>query len=74
MDPERFVYDYSTEHGEKIFFDGKEEKKRIEIDADLNGKMDTWQYFRHGYLVRVETDGNDDGKIDLKAFYENEKK
>ena len=57
-----------------IYFNAKEEKDRVESDADLNGRIDTWEYYKHGQLARVERDEKGIGKISLKIFYRNEKK
>lgn len=38
--------------------------KRIEVDQNKNGRMDTWSYWNGTRLLRIETDGDEDGKID----------
>ncbi|ETR69803.1 MAG: hypothetical protein OMM_09289 [Candidatus Magnetoglobus multicellularis str. Araruama] len=52
-----------------IYFNSKEEKQKIEIDTTGNSQMDTFQYYKHKLLVRLEKDNNHDGKIDLKINY-----
>ena len=57
-----------------IYFNAKEEKERVESDTDLNGRIDTWEYYKDGQLARVERDEEGNGKIGLKIFYRNKKK
>jgi antitoxin component YwqK of YwqJK toxin-antitoxin module len=57
-----------------IFFNAKEEKQRVESDTNLNGRIDTWEYYKDGRLLRVEKDEEGNGKISLKIFYKNEQK
>jgi antitoxin component YwqK of YwqJK toxin-antitoxin module len=57
-----------------ICFNAKEEKERVESDTNLNGRIDTWEYYQDGQLARVERDEEGNGKISLKIFYRNEKK
>jgi antitoxin component YwqK of YwqJK toxin-antitoxin module len=57
-----------------IYFNAKEEKERVESDVDLNGRIDTWEYYKDGQLARVERDDDGKGKISSKIFYRNEKK
>ncbi|MBW1926948.1 MAG: hypothetical protein JRI35_07135 [Deltaproteobacteria bacterium] len=57
-----------------IYFNAREEKERVEMDTDLNGRIDTWEYYKDGLLARVEKDDEANGKISSKIFYRNEKK
>ena len=41
---------------ERIYFNRKEEKKKVEQDTDLNTRFDVWQFYREGRLIRVEKD------------------
>jgi len=58
----------------KIYFNAKGEKVRAESDIDLNGKIDTWEYYRDGRLSRVEKDEEGNGRISLKIFFKKDKK
>lgn len=53
----------------KIFFNADEEKVRTESDTDLNGKTDTWEYFKNSLIVRMEKDNDQNGTVDLKVYY-----
>jgi antitoxin component YwqK of YwqJK toxin-antitoxin module len=46
----------------------------VESDTNLNGKLDTWEYYRNGKLSRIEKDDEGDGTIGLKIFFKNGKK
>ncbi len=52
----------------KIYFNAKEEKQRVESDTTLNGKTDTWQFYRNDQIVRLEKDEDGNRNIDLKVF------
>ena len=54
----------------KIYFNAKEEKERVESDTKLNGRTDTWEYYKDGALARVEKCDEGKGKVNLKIFYE----
>jgi antitoxin component YwqK of YwqJK toxin-antitoxin module len=56
------------------WFDEKGKKERIESDTNLNGKIDTWQYYEADRLTRMEKDEKGNGSINLKVFYSNGKK
>jgi len=56
-----------------IYFNAKEEKERVESDTNLNGRIDTWEYYKDGQLARVERDDGK-GEISSKIFYRNKKK
>jgi hypothetical protein len=34
------------------------------LDTNKDGKIDTWRFYSHGQLIRVERDTNVDGKVD----------
>lgn len=38
--------------------------RKVEIDQNKNGKIDTWSYWDATKLLRIETDSDEDGKID----------
>ena len=48
--------------------DAAEEVRRFDTNKD--GKIDQWEYFLEGLLVRVELDRNHDGRVDEWTFYE----
>jgi len=48
-----------------LSFNAKQDKERVESDTDLNGSIDTWEYYQHGKLARMQKDHTGDGKPDL---------
>jgi antitoxin component YwqK of YwqJK toxin-antitoxin module len=57
-----------------IYFNAKEEKEQVEMDTDLNCRIDTWEYYRDAQLARIERGNEGNGKICLKVFYKKGKK
>jgi hypothetical protein len=43
--------------------------KRIELDSNKNGKIDTWTYMEGTRIDRIEIDRDEDGKIDRWEYY-----
>jgi len=43
--------------------------KRLEVDTNKNGKIDTWTYMDGTRIDRIEIDKNEDGKIDRWEHY-----
>jgi len=48
--------------------------KKIDIDADKNGKMDTFSYWDGTRLDRIEIDRDEDGRIDRWEHYDEKNK
>lgn len=38
--------------------------KKVEVDTNMDGKPDRFEYYEEGVLFRIEADTNHDGKID----------
>jgi antitoxin component YwqK of YwqJK toxin-antitoxin module len=55
---------------QRITFDEDGIIHRAEVDSDRDGRMDTWQHYRAGDMVKVEQDRNHDGRIDAVMEYE----
>lgn len=47
--------------------------KRLEVDTDKNGKIDTWSYNDGTRIERIEIDKDEDGKIDRWEYYSGNK-
>ena len=43
--------------------------KRLEVDTNKNGKIDTWSYMDAARIERIEIDRDEDGKIDRWEHY-----
>jgi hypothetical protein len=43
--------------------------KRLEVDTDKNGKIDSWTYMDGARIDRIDIDRNEDGKIDRWEHY-----
>ena len=46
--------------------------KRMEIDKDADGAIDTIQYYQAGTLTRVERDTDGDHKMDVRDYFTKE--
>ncbi len=57
-----------------ILFDEKEEKKSLVSDSNLDGRIDTWQYYAANQLTRFEKDENGDGRPDIRIVYDKGRK
>lgn len=47
--------------------------KRVDIDQDKNGRMDSFSYWDATRLIRIELDRDEDGKIDRWEHYSGQK-
>jgi hypothetical protein len=47
--------------------------KRLEVDTNKNGKMDTWTYMDGTRIDRIEIDRDEDDKIDRWEYYTDNK-
>ncbi|MBI2835668.1 MAG: hypothetical protein HYX76_14705 [Acidobacteria bacterium] len=43
--------------------------RKVEVDSNNDGKMDTWSYMDGTRLLRIESDKDEDGKIDQWEYY-----
>jgi hypothetical protein len=44
--------------------------KRVDVDQDKNGRIETFSYWDATRLIRIETDRDEDGKIDRWEHYD----
>ena len=52
------------------YSDSNEKAVKAEKDSNLDGKTDTWFYYRDNMVTSVEEDTNHDGKPDLWEIYD----
>ncbi len=52
----------------RVVYDHAGMVSRVEMDYDLDGKMDTFFFYDKGVLQREEIDSNGDGKVDIWVY------
>ena len=53
----------------RYFFEGAV-AERVEYDSNHDGKMDRWEHYDNGGLVRVEEDRDGDGQVDWRERHD----
>lgn len=55
--------------GEKRLYDANGAISVLELDANHDGRSDSWTFFDHGKRVRMEVDEDGDGVVDRWYYY-----